>query len=86
MSQTPPDDQVSYPFAKAVSVVVAWLTSRNLGDLAQLAALFYTSLLIFDWFWRRFWRPFLVRRGWWPRRSPYLRETGAGDLEDGAER
>lgn len=84
MSQQPgPDDQISHPVVKFASAVVVWATSLTWGERAQVAAFAYTMLLIFDWFWRRILRPWLIACDWWPKSSPYLRETAHGDLEDG---
>lgn len=84
MSQ--PDDQISHPILKAASALAIWIGSLSWGERAQIAAFAYTCLLIFDWLWRRLWRPWLIGRGWWRKGSRYLRETGPGDLEDGADR
>jgi hypothetical protein len=34
------------------------------GNIASMAAVFYTLLLITEWFWKKFWRPLFVRQGW----------------------
>jgi hypothetical protein len=45
-------------------------------------ATLYTFCLLFDWFWRRVWRPFFIRRGWWEPTSPYLSDTDKAPLDN----
>lgn len=43
-----------------------WLFINSIpwGTVSAIAAAFYTSLLIVEWFWKKFWRPLFERRGW----------------------
>ena len=34
------------------------------ATIAQMAAAFYTLLLVSEWFWKKLWRPLCERRGW----------------------
>ncbi len=70
---TTPANEVSHPFLKGVSAVLAWFASFKLGDLVTVATFFYTLLLIFEWFWKRIWRAFLIEKGWWSPKSAYMR-------------
>jgi len=69
-----------HPIFKLVSMWATWGLAHAQVISTLLAAL-YTMLLVFDWFWRRFWRPFLVSRGWWNPRSPYLADSGNVPLD-----
>lgn len=40
------------------------INSMPWGTIASIAATVYTLLLITEWFWKKLWRPFFVRRGW----------------------
>ncbi len=68
-----PTNEVSHPLAKGLSVFGAWLAGMKWGDIASALAAAYTLLLIFEWFWKRFWRTFLIERGWWSSKSAYMR-------------
>lgn len=39
---------------------------------AALGAL-YSLTVLAEWWWKRLWRPLLIRKGWWSPRSPYFR-------------
>jgi hypothetical protein len=72
-------ETIAAPMAK---IITAWAAVgiTSWADAASAAALFYTMLLISEWFWKKFWRPLLVRRGFL---AP-LKPKHAGD-DDAAE-
>lgn len=41
-----------------------WVNSIQWDTVAQVVAVVYTSLLIFEWFWKKLWRPLLERKGY----------------------
>jgi len=43
---------------------IGFLGVSSWSDVAALLAAFYSFLLICEWFWKKFWRPFLERKGW----------------------
>ena len=49
-----------------------WVNSIPWGDVAQFVAAIYTSLLILEWFWKKFWRPILESKGWIKPRRPRI--------------
>ena len=59
---------VQAPAAKASSAgMLAGLGYAGLSSWADIAAFLagcYSFILICEWFWRKFWRPFLERKGW----------------------
>lgn len=61
---------ISMPVAKSVSLWVLigisnWADAASFAAaLAGFMAAFYSVLLIGEWFWKKFWRPFFVARGW----------------------
>ena len=76
------DNQVHHPLLKLLSVFALWLGSLSWGEVASIGASFYTLLLIVDWFWRRLWRPFFIRRGWLRGKSQeYMEDTESGALK-----
>lgn len=53
-------------------IFTAWLAALGIttwGDVASMFAAIYTALLICEWWWKKFWRPFFVARGWIKRRD-----------------
>lgn len=53
--------------APVIKIITAWLAALGLkswGDVASLLAAIYTALLIIEWFWKKFWRPIFIARGW----------------------
>ncbi len=51
---------VAHGFLAIVSAMFAGWTP---AEWAAAMAAFLNFLLIFDWWWKRFWRPLLIRRG-----------------------
>lgn len=85
------DQNISMPFAKAISslaaaasAIGAKVAQLSYAEIAALLAACYTSLLILDWFWVRLWRPMLERRGWLKRKhlkvTHYVVETDHSPL------
>ena len=35
-------------------------------NIASFAAAAYSLCLVFEWFWKKFWRPLFLRKGWLP--------------------
>lgn len=58
------DNQVNHPVLKLASVGAAWWAGMSWGELASMLAALYTLLLITDWVWKRFGKPFAIRMGW----------------------
>lgn len=53
--------------APVMKVATAWMAAIGIAswsDFAAMLAAFYSLLLIFEWFWKKFWRPFLEDRGY----------------------
>ena len=53
--------------APVIKIITAWTAAIGLktwGDVASMLAAAYTALLILEWFWKKFWRPIFVARGW----------------------
>lgn len=52
--------------APAFKIVTAWTAVgiTSWADFASFLAAGYTMLLIFEWFWKKFWRPIFERHGW----------------------
>lgn len=71
--------EVSHPIIKGLSAVGIWLTSLDWSKPAQAGAFLYTMILVFEWFWKKLWRPFLVQRGWITKDFKYLRDTNRDD-------
>lgn len=65
-----PDDHVNAPVAKAATAIAA--AGLTWSELASVLAVIYTGLLICEWWWKKFWRPFLERRGWVKKRTVAL--------------
>ncbi len=53
---------------------------RGWGDASQAAAFLFSLCLIFDFFWRRFFRKFAERK--WPKRFPPRRSRRRTDFLD----
>lgn len=73
---------IAAPAAKLATVWAAVGVS-SWADAAALAAFLYSVLLISEWFWKKFWRRILERRGYIKplRRNRYRDDTESGDLE-----
>lgn len=74
-------DPVSHGLLAFISALFAHFTP---AEWAAVMAGFLNLLLIVDWFWKRFWRPFLIRRGVLKirarRADDYMASTDRGDL------
>lgn len=55
---------VHHPVLKGISVVMVWVAGMSWGERASMVAFGYTCLLIFEWFWKMFWKPLFIRWGW----------------------
>lgn len=57
------DQTVAQP---AIKIVTAWAAVgiTSWADAASMLAAIYTGLLIFEWWWKKFWRPLFEARGW----------------------
>lgn len=55
---------VSHPVIKVFTVWLATLGVTSWGDLAAALAALYSLLLILEWCWKKFGRPFAESRGW----------------------
>lgn len=76
------DNQVSHPVLKVASAGAAVLAGMTWGELAQMLAALYTMLLMLDWVWKRFGKPFAIHRGWMRGKDrAYMDTTGHGDIE-----
>ncbi len=78
-------DQRAAPIGHGMlAIVSALFASFTPAEWAALLAGFLNFLLICDWWWKRFWRPFLIRRGYIKvrarRAEEYMAKTDAGDL------
>lgn len=49
-----------------------WVNSIPWGTVASIVAVVYTCLLIFEWFWKKLWRPVFERKGWIKPRKRYI--------------
>ena len=79
------NDQINHPAIKGSSVVGAWLVGMTWGERASMVAFFYTVLLIIDWFWKRFVKPLLIRRGVIKGKPlDFMDTTGNAPLDDKA--
>lgn len=61
------DSEVAAPVVKVVSawaIVGATSWSEFASTIASTMAAFYTTLLIAEWFWVKFWRPIFEHKGW----------------------
>lgn len=58
------DKDISAPFVKIVTSVLAAIAGLKWSELAAFLAASYTFLLIAEWFWKKLWRPMGERRGW----------------------
>lgn len=79
------DTEVAHPLLKWASAAGAWGLGHS-SEIASILAALYTLLLIADWFWKRWWKPFLINRGVikaLPR--PYMSETAPTPLEKDKE-
>jgi hypothetical protein len=69
---------VDHAAAKIVSVAGATLFGLSVSEWAALAALIYSLLLIGEFVWKKFIRPYCEHRGWikrtFKRRSDYYDE------------
>jgi hypothetical protein len=74
---TESDQTVGAPVFK---IATAWAAVgiTSWAEAASFVAFFYTLLLIFEWFWKKFWRPIFERRGWV--RPKKVRDSRPGDL------
>ncbi len=73
------------PVAHGVlSILAAFFAGWTPAEWAAAMAAFLNFLLICDWWWKRFWRPFLIRRGILKvrakRAEEYMGKTDHGDL------
>ena len=68
-------NEVSHPVIKVISAIGVFFTTMDWGKAAQAGAFLYTMLLVFEWFWKKLWRPFLISRGWISVDFRYLRDT-----------
>ncbi len=50
--------------AAAVADAASGFSISSWGEAAAFAAFCYSILLIAEWWWKKFWRPFAERRGW----------------------
>lgn len=59
-------DQQSTVTAPVVKVVTAWAAVgiTSWADVASILAALYTLVLLLDWVWKKFGRPFAEDRGW----------------------
>lgn len=57
------DTKISLPVAKA-TILWGMVGISTWADAAAAAACIYSLLLIGEWFWKKVWRPMLVRRGY----------------------
>ncbi len=64
MNQFEQNTTVDHAAAKIASVGVATLFGMTISELAALAALVYSCLLIGEFVWKKFLRPFAEHRGW----------------------
>lgn len=66
--------------APGVKIVSAWVAVgiTSWTEAAAATAMFYSLLLIGEWFWKKFWRDFFVRLGWL---KPRLRRRDDHDDE-----
>lgn len=65
-------ETMAAPAIKIASAWAAWWASVGItswSDVAAMLAALYTALLIFEWMWKRVFRPFAERRGWIKRLS-----------------
>ncbi|MCR4308361.1 MAG: hypothetical protein NUV80_07470 [Candidatus Berkelbacteria bacterium] len=62
------DMDVAAPVIKVASVWTA-VAITSWADFAAMLAAFYTLLLISEWLWKKFIRPFGESIGWIPRRK-----------------
>lgn len=60
---------VTHPVAKVISAGAVTLFGMSVSDLAALAALVYSLILIGEWCWKKCGRPFCEARGWIQRKS-----------------
>lgn len=79
------DRDIAAPVAKVASVW-AVVGVSSWADAAALAAFIYSMLLITEWFWKKFWRRILERKGYLkPIHHRYRdrdrEDTERGDLE-----
>lgn len=74
----------TWPIAHGgASIVITYFASMSPTQLAASFAAFLNFLLIIDWFWKRFWRPLAIRRGWIKlrkREEEFMAPTDKGDL------
>ena len=56
------------------STFETWILVNSIpwGTVASIVAVVYTSLLIFEWFWKKLWRPVFERKGWIKPRKRYI--------------
>lgn len=69
------DPKVNHPLLKVFSVMGAWAAGATWGEIASMLAAFYTLLMITDWWWKRWWKPLFIRRGWLKNRSYEFMDT-----------
>lgn len=57
------------------------LTINSWSDVAAMLAAVYTATLIFEWWWKKFWRPMLEDRGILKRKIKTRRRAIDADTE-----
>ena len=62
------DDTVAAPAIKITTVWTA-VAITSWADFASMLAAIYTLLLIFEWLWKKFGRPFCEMHGWVKRKK-----------------
>lgn len=55
---------VNHPIAKIVTAWLAGIGVSSWSDFAAMCAATYSVLLIGEWLWKRFGRPYAEARGW----------------------
>lgn len=87
-AKSPVVEQITATAAHSASdPVVAGILALPWSTIAQIGAAMYSGLLITEWFWKKFWRPFFERRGWIkPKRLRIItvEEYEAGNTAPGA--
>ena len=69
----------------ALKVTSAWIAAgfaqigiASWGDFAAFAASIYTLCLLFEWLWKKVFKPIALRHGWIAYKSPYVGGDDAG--------
>jgi hypothetical protein len=56
---------IQYPVEKAASAIsFSFLAITSWSDVAAILAALYTLTLMAEWWWKKFWKPFAIKRGW----------------------